>query len=92
MIAYTRGTIKISEEAEPFQDENGQEVKYSVNYIKFDDGKVLELNSRDSYNEFEGKEGICKIKIVPQFNAKGYKLTLSGFKTDETSDLEQIEF
>jgi len=92
MIAYARGTIKISEEAEPFKDDKGEEVRYCVNYIKFEDGKVAELNSRDSYTSFEGKEGICKLNVNAQYNAKGYKITLAGFKLDETNDLEDIEF
>lgn len=92
MIAYAKGTIKISEEADPFQDENGQEVKYNVNYIKFDDGRVVELNSRDNFSQYEGKEGICKLNLYPNFNAKGYKVTLAGFKVDETDDLGEIEF
>jgi len=91
MIAYTRGTIKISEEQEPFNDENGQEIKYCINYIKFDDGKLIEVNSKDNYTEYEGQEGICQLKFVPLFNAKGFKITLTGFKVD-TTELDSIEF
>ena len=97
MIAYTKGKILISEEQPPFQNEQGEQVFYTKNYVKFidEDGfesPLTELNSKTLYKDVEQKEVILKLNIQPQFGGKGFKVTIAGAKVDEVNDIENIEF
>jgi len=91
MFLYAEGEILTSVEAEPFQDSEGQTVKYSVNTLRLPDG-ILTLNSKDSFGEL-GKHGVAKIKVRQLYNEngsiKGSKLTLAGFVVGESIDTQE---
>jgi len=91
--AYVQGALKIVEKPEPFADENGRPVEYFINHIKAEDGTLLVVNSKDSFEHVEGKEGVFKLRLKGVDDArratggvyKGLsKLSLAGFVEDET--------
>lgn len=92
MILYTNGTIKITEQGEVFKGEDGADVVYFKNYCKNSEGEVIELNSKDNYEQFEGKEGVLKIRARKNETSKGYKLTLAGFSEGNDLPADSIEF
>jgi len=77
MNLFANAEVKIVEK-QSFTDEGGTTVEYFVNYIKNDEGEVLELNSKNDYTEFEGKTGVVKIRARKQ-ETRGFKLTMVGF-------------
>lgn len=87
---YVRGTLKITESPAPFQDENGQEVVYFKNYFKTEDGELLELNSKDNYELFEGKTGTATLNARLQQNSKLFKLSMASFEEGEEQEEDEI--
>jgi len=86
-------TLKISEQQKSFVDPNGNTVEYTTNYLKDSaGGKVIEMNSKDNFAELEGKDVVVKLNITPQYEGKGYKVTIAEMreKTVQDEDLEQI--
>lgn len=77
MLLKTRGVIKITEEGEPFTNENGEMVKWYKAWFKdSQSGDVHELTSGSNYEEYEGEDVIITLKAVKQYQAKGYKLNI----------------
>jgi len=99
MNLFLKGVLKITESPEPFKDENGVDVSYHINTIKDEEGRVLVVNSKDSYEQFEGKTGIFRLKARPMEDAfkkdgsayRGLlKLSLQGFTETEEIIEEHI--
>jgi len=94
MNLYTECTLRIVEK-NSFPDENGQTVTFCTNYLKTEDGEVLEINSKDDYTQFEGQRGVAKINVKKQDPVsvgdrsiqRGYKLVMRAF----TPGLEMAE-
>lgn len=92
MKAYVQGTLKIVESPEPFNDSAGKPVIYFINHIKTEDGELLVVNSKDSYEHVEGKEGVFALRVrnvEDAFRRDGgsyrglTKLALAGFAENE---------
>jgi len=99
MFLFLNASIRIVEKPEPFADENGQPVHYFINTIKTKEGEVLVINSKDNYEEFEGQEGVVKLRcrsVDDAFKKDGAyykglsKLTLAGFTAGDELPAEDI--
>jgi len=82
MNLYANVTLRIVEKNN-FADENGQNVEFCTNFLKDEDGSVLDVNSKEDFSEHEGKFGVAKIRVRKIENAKGFKLSLQGFTPGE---------
>jgi len=94
LYVYLEAKLAMVESPEPFNDENGNKVEYFINHLKTPDGEVLVVNSKASFEELEGKEGVFKLRARSVDDAlragrggmyRGLsKLTLAGFVEGET--------
>jgi len=63
MYVYAEAKLAMVEKPEPFKDEEGRMVEYFINHLKTPEGEVLVVNSKDSYEHIEGKEGVFKLRV-----------------------------
>lgn len=89
ITSYTKGTLIKSQKQDPFNDEEGNQVIYCKNWLEIDD-EIVTLNSKEEYSQAKGAEGVIKLNIRPE--GKLYRISLGGFKVDETDSLDDIEF
>jgi len=87
MKLYANATLRIVEK-NSFADENNQTVEFFTNFLKNEDGEVIEVNSKEDYSEHEGKFGVAAIRVRKQ-DTKGFKLTLAGFVPGEAAPEEE---
>lgn len=73
-----------------FTSDQGEYVEYHVNAIR-GDGGIMELNSKASFSECEGKEGVAEIELKENDSGKGFKATLKKFTEGETLELPEEE-
>jgi len=99
MYVFLNASIRIVEKPEPFADDEGKPVVYFINTIKTKEGEVLVINSKDNYEEFEGQEGVVKLRlrsIEDAFKKDGSfykglsKLTLAGFTAGDELPSEDV--
>jgi len=87
MKLYAKVRVLAVEE-NSFKNNENQEIKFCKNYLKDDEGSVIELNSgKQNFSEFEGKEGVGEFE-ARMVNDK-WQLKLRSFWEGE--DLEVPE-
>jgi hypothetical protein len=88
MKTYIPARIAVVEKNSFPDKETGQTIEFYTNYVKNSDGEMLQVNSKESFEAFEGKSGVCTIEISPRSNGGGFKLSLRGFSEGEESEPE----
>jgi len=83
MQLKTNATLKIVEKNN-FKGEDGKEVSYFINYLKDDEGGVLETTSGRDFSEFEGQDGVAIIAPRKRTEGGGFKLSLADFIPEAT--------
>jgi len=66
---------------EEFINEANETVTYSANYLQLADGSIEKFNSKESFEDFEGHDGVATLNIRSESGIKGYKVTLTDFKS-----------
>jgi len=72
----------------PDREKPGETIEFYTNYLKNSEGEMLQVNSKESYEKFEGKSGVATIEITPRQSGGGYKLSLKEFS--EGIELDDI--
>jgi len=89
MKAYIVGKIAVVEKNTFPDKETGQTIEFFTNYVKNSNGEMLQVNSKESYEQYEGQSGVLGIEITPRTQGGGFKLSLREFSTGETLDLPE---
>ena len=89
MNLYANAKIKITEKNN-FSDTEGKNVEYQTNYLKSDEGEVLEVNSSKDFSSYEGKEGLVCIRARKR-EGGGFKLSLIDFVEGGSVEVPTIE-
>lgn len=87
MKLYVNSTLKIVEDNN-FKGQDGKEVSYHTNFIKSEDGEILQATSARDFTEEEGQSGIAVINVRERENG-GFKCQLSDFLTDSRINLPE---
>jgi len=89
MKLFADVTLKMIE-LNSFSDENGKTVDYYTNYLKNPEGNALVINSKESFEKFEGKTGVAGIEVrEDNEKANRFKLSLKTFIASEGGEPEK---
>jgi len=87
MILQTNATLKIVEK-NSFKDQEGKEINYHINYLKDEEGGVLEVTSGPDFSGYEGQSGVATITPRKR-EGGGYKLSLTDFTPEASIDIDK---